>query len=352
MKLRHLLSLSLLCTGGILSLQAGQMISTTSSGKDKVTAEPEKHTLFPEDPAGLLTVGFLASQHLTGGYVDTITGLWSPLSRDAFLFLNSRYHYEDNSQLISSTGLGFRKLFREQQIIVGVNAYYDSINSGHDNDFNQAGFGAEVLTKWVDGRINYYLPDNESYVVDRSTHTESFTTFGPGGVVRGRRTERFERREFAVEGLNLEVGFLVPGLEKFTEVRVFAGYHHYNNPYGSDFDGFQARLEARLLPGVIADLEYWDDPRLNGGHWTAGVRASVPFSLVALVRGHNPFEGAPDYFKPRTRDFDERLSEMVVRSHRIQAPTSGNLPAGSRTTTSTTPAPAPVGGGALPIPFE
>ena len=122
---------------------------------------------------------------------------------------------------------------------------------------------------------------------------------------------RYGRFESALEGLNVEAGFLVPGLEKYTEVRLFAGYHHYNNPFGKDFDGFQARLEARLLPGLIADVEYWDDARLMGGHWTAGLRASVPFSLFALARGQNPFAGTSDYFRPRSRDFNERLSEMV-----------------------------------------
>ena len=44
---------------------------------------------------------------------------------------------------------------------MGVNAYYDQINSENDQDYNQAGFGAEILTHWVDARFNYYLPEDQ-----------------------------------------------------------------------------------------------------------------------------------------------------------------------------------------------
>jgi hypothetical protein len=95
------------------------------------------------------------------------------------------------------------------------------------------------------------------------------------------------------------------------------------NPYGPDYDGFKARLEARLLPGVTADVEYWQDAALMGGHWTAGIRVSVPFSIYNLATGRNPFEGISECFTPRSRDLNERLGEMVHRSHRIQTANSG-----------------------------
>ena len=73
---------------------------------------------------------------------------------------------------------------------------------------------------------------------------------------------------------------------------------------------------------MIANVEYWDDTELMGGHWTAEVSASIPFSIYNLVTGRNPFEGAAESFKPRQREFKERMSDMVIRSHRIQTVTS------------------------------
>jgi hypothetical protein len=296
-----------------------------SNGKDvkQVKDEAVVRTWFPDFPPGYITAGVQLSDHNTGAFIDSVTGLWAPRERDAFLFLDSRYHYEDNGQFISSTGLGFRKMVSGRDIIIGGNAFLDRDHSQHGNDFDQIGLGFEVLTKWVDARFNYYLPDNDHYEVEGFSRRQRFTAFHDGALGTASQTLTYHRYEAALEGLNAEIGVLIPGLDKYAEVRVFGGYYHYQNPFGGDFDGFKARLEARVLPGVILDLEYWDDTALMGGHWTAGARVSVPFSLYNLVNGRNPFEGIEEQFTPRKREFKERLGEMVMRSHRIQTTTSG-----------------------------
>lgn len=328
---------TLALTAWLLAAASGFAGHEIVSGKDakesKDKEEVPVRTWFPDFPPGYITAGVQASKHATGGYIDSVTGLWSPKERDAFLFLNSRYHYEDDGQFISSTGLGFRKMVPGHDIIIGGNAYYDSINSERGNDFDQLGLGVEVLTKWVDARFNYYLPDDNHYEVDRFTQREHSSEFHGGNLVETTQTDHFKRYEAALEGYNAEIGFLIPGLNRFAEVRVFGGYYHYNNPFGGDFEGFKARIEARVLPGVILDVEYWDDAVLMGGHWTAGARVSVPFSLYNVIHGRNPFEGIGEQFTWRNREFKERLGEMVERSHRIQTITSGPQPAGSSTKT-------------------
>lgn len=293
------------------------------SGKDKVITPVEESF-----PAGSITVGYKGSEDLQSGYLDSITPFWAP--GNAMFFLNTRTTYNDEDQTLSSYGLGLRYRVPDQDIIFGVNAYYDRIHSRLGNDFDQLGLGAEILTRWVDARFNYYLPENDSYVVDRHTSVERSTELGPvygvpitNGVRFDRNRREGERRrttrlvEGALEGWNAEVGFLVPGLDEYLELRVYAGAYYYDNPVGDDFSGFKARLEARLLPGVIADVEYWDDEELTGGHWTGGVRVTVPFSLGNLFTGRNPFEGAGEMFRPRKREFKERMGDMVMRSPRV-----------------------------------
>jgi hypothetical protein len=314
-------------------ISGGRDAKATAETKEQV--EAHVRTWFPDFPPGFITAGVQFSEHLTGAYIDSVTGLWSPRERDAFLFLNSRYHYEDNDQFISSAGLGFRKMVPGQEIIIGANAYRDSIHSEHGNDFDQLGLGFEVLSHWVDARFNYYLPESDRYEVDRFSRRERDGEFHGGNFFQTTRTSRFKTYEAALEGFNAEIGFLIPGLDRFAEVRVFGGYYHYLNPFGGDFDGFKARLEARVLPGVMLDLEYWDDAALMGGHWTAGARVSVPFSIYNLVTGRNPFEGIGEQFTFRQREFKERLGEMVIRSHRVQTTTSGPRAAGSRSETET-----------------
>ena len=322
------LALCLLALSAASAVHAGTMIQ----------AAPDKKEIAPVAapiPLGTLTIGGLFSEHGTGAYIDTITGLWSTPSRDTALLLDSRYHYEDDNEFISSTGLAFRKKLPDRNVILGVNAFYDSIDSEHDHHFNQLGLGAEVLTHYIDFRFNYYLPENGNKAFDRTDNS-----FG-----------RFDRFESGLEGLNTELGFLIPGLDKYTEVRVYGGYYHYNNPFGRhDEQGFKGRVEAHLLAGVIAGVEYWNTARLMEGHWTGTVRVTVPFSLFNILKGRSPFEGFADAFKVRPRDFDERIGEEIIRSPRVQTISSGPRLTHARSSGSGSPsllANAPAG-----IPFE
>jgi hypothetical protein len=279
--------------------------------------------------AGSLSLGWKSSEDLQGGYVDFFNPVWN--ANIANVFFNGRVALEGNSQEVYSIGSGFRYLLPNHEVIFGANAYYDSIASEHGHDFNQFGFGAEVLTRWVDARFNYYLPDGDQVPLDRDTHTaveakESDQVLN-GSLFSRTITETVTRQtlsrfEAALEGWNAEAGVLIPGLERFCEVRLFAGYYHYDNPFDGDFEGWKARIEARPLPGLTVGIEYWEDEGLNGGHWTGEVRVSVPFDLHCLARGQNPFVGAAEAFRPRQHDFRERIGEYVVRSHRIKTVTS------------------------------
>lgn len=312
-------------------------------GKGTVPPAPVR-TWFPEDPFSSFTLGTMFSDEATGAYLDAIVGLWAPETRDAFVFLNGRFHWEDNDQQITSVGLGFRKLLPGHDVILGANAYYDSVHSEHGNDIYQLGLGVEVLTHWVDARFNYYLPENDQFVVGRSSTSSTHRNLGPGGIRINTTQQNFVQLETGLEGFNAEVGFLIPGLDKFAEVRAFIGYYHYDNPFGADFDGVKARLEARLLRGVSVGVEYWDDEELMGGHWTAEVGVTLPFSFYNLFTGKNPFEGAGESFQRLPRNFSDRLSDTVDRSHRIQTVTSGNLPDGTSRTSRLVPLPQSGGG--------
>ncbi len=309
------------------------------AGPPATPAPPAVRTFLPDRPSGGFTLGTQFSEHLSGVYLDSITGLWAPVKGDAFLFLNGRYHWEDDGQFISSTGLGFRKLFPERKIIIGANIFLDSIHSEHENDFSQLGFGLEVLTEWVDARFNYYRPEDDLYEVNRSSRRNSRTTQSANAITRTTERLDFQSFESGLEGCNAELGVKIPWLDRYAETRAYLGYYHYENPFGGDFEGFKARLEARVLRGVTANVEYWEDAALMGGNWTAGVAVSVPFSLYNLFTGKNPLEGASDSFKPLPRRFEDRMGDIVERSHRIQTTTSSALLVGKSASAVTTVTP-------------
>ena len=337
------LAYSIALTLGFLALatpgsnQAGQPLygPTGKDSKAKVVA--------PLEPVpGSITLGGEFSSHLQGIFLDSITPFWRP--GDATVFLNTRSKYNDSHQYESSYGLGMRYLVPDRDVILGVNAFYDTIDSQFDNQFDSFGFGAEILTHWVDARFNYYLPASDD-ILAGTDHRKSTSRSVTGPVRNGNllqtttttrtRRQTFQTFESELEGWNAELGFLIPGLDRYMETRVFGGYYRYNNPFASDYEGWKARLEAHFLPGVIGNVEWWNDSYLNGGHWTADVRVSVPFSFFNLFSGRNPFEGAGEAFRPRQREFRERVSDMVIRSHRVKTVKSGSIEESDKTSTST-----------------
>jgi hypothetical protein len=297
----------------------------------------------PEEPVfGRATIGGKFSEDLQSGYVDTVLGL-STGDAHAF-FLNLRGMADDSNQEVFNAGLGFRYLLEDPGVILGANVFYDHINSSAGNNFNQLGFGAEVLSKWVDARFNYYLPEDGSKSIGSfSQETGSRTTLGPRrrsgnrivrDVIETVETTRFNLVEVALQGWNAEVGFLVPGVEKYLELRLFAGAYGYQNPIGGDFQGFKARAEARINRYITLDLEYWDDENLVGGNLVGGFRVSHPFDLGALLTGHNPFRTGPAMTDlPSSRSLRTRMDEMVMRSHRVYT-TSGQPEPGNTSTDS------------------
>jgi hypothetical protein len=297
-----------------------------------------------EEPSfGRLTLGAKFAEDLQSGYIDLLNGGY--LGPNTALFINLRTTFDDNDQQLFSAGLGIRHLFEEPGIIIGANVYYDYVDTSYGNSINQLGFGAEILTRWVDARFNYYLPENDRFLVrefDITTRNRSVSgEFSNGNRLQRNLTTEATVSSFGVfeqglEGWNAEAGFLVPGLDRYFDLRLFAGAYNYQDPKGGDIAGFKARAEARVTDGVTLDLEYWEDEELVGGNWIAGVRVSLPFDLGNLFTGKNPFAGAENTFRRTPRhDMRARMDEMVIRSHRIQTGTTNPQPTGSHTTTDT-----------------
>ena len=291
------------------------------AGHPVKTVTPAEYPL----PAGTITAGGKFSNHQESAWLDALI----PFARvgDVTLFGDVRGTWDDNSQLLFNIGLGARYLVPGHDIIIGGNVYYDYIDSQYNNHFDQLGLGAEVLTKWFDARFNYYKPDSK---------IQPFVDSG------------FVRLESGLTGFNTEAGFLIPGLDKYIEARLFAGYFQYHSRIGIGYEGWKARAEIRWTPAIITDIEWWEGSSaksnaLNGGNWIAGVRVSLPFEIGNLFQGKNPFAGAGDAFKfGKKREFKERLGETVWRSHRTQTAVSDPIRVrGGGRFTAPTPTPTP-----------
>lgn len=288
----------------------------------------------PSAPDGQVTIMGRGGDSTVEGTLDLLTPLYK--SSSGLWFVNPRFTYNDDSESEVNLGVGYRRLFSSRDVIVGGNLYYDSRWPGDGVQFNQFGAGLEVLSKWIDARANYYLPENDKEVVDVQertsvvgvTTTKSYDQHASGNALyetsHTTTTETSLREVFTtmvgtMDGFDAEVGFKLPLLAAKFETRLFGGYYRFSpNLDLEDVEGFKARIEIRALPALVLDAAYYDDDKLFGSSYIVGGRVQLPFDVANLVHGRNPFEGTRAVFKPGARAFASRLTENVVRDPHIQ----------------------------------
>jgi hypothetical protein len=302
---------------------------------------------------GEATFGLELYQHEIDESLDTLVPLATP--HDGLLFLDPKFTLSDRLNPTIAVGIGYRHLFEGPKVILGGNLFYESDVSPYDQHYNEFGFGAEVLSRWVDWRANYYLPEQNSRGINSKQTvslsrkvTSSNQALGPQitsdsvsfaghnliettngmnetltttNVTDTATTHFWEQYESGMRGVDTELGFLIPGLDKYAETRVFGGYYYFDNPFGKNVQGFKGRLEIRALPSVTLDAAYYENKAIVGSNWYYGIRISTPFDIGNIAHGKNPFEGFLEGFKPQHTDeqerFASRLSENIIRNPHV-----------------------------------
>ncbi len=332
-----------LCGGAATRLEAGRPLP--------VEAPP---TYGPLSGTLVLELGFTADR------IDGRGNLTVPLFRGTdernMFFLDGDWSGQSDGNENGSAGLGFRHRFEDKDVIIGFNAFYD-YGDYSGRGYNQFGVGFELLSQWFDFRANGYFPSysvqdfgrysskrssykrttstNSSSTTNSNTNSTSTVTVIDGGeglfpgdtsvdgsitttttttntttngltTTNTRETKRrvrrtFERQESAMPGFDLELGGLVPYLDRWAETRIYAGYAFFDDPFGHDISCFTARLESRPLPALIFNAEYKGDSRLVDGenHWFFCARVEIPFDLGNLLHGQSPFAGITQAFTPQ-----------------------------------------------------
>lgn len=293
--------------------------------------------------AGSITFGTRISDNIFEGYTDALVPLWRP--NDGMFFINPRFSANDNSDQESNFGLGYRHYLAKAGVIVGANAYWDHRDTAKGSPFNQFGGGLEILSRWIDFRANYYIPEDKQKTVSSTQTAEiqakSWTTISSTTepvasghtieqdylritkTVSTQSTKLWEQYEQAMEGFDIELGgrLPIPVLKDYMDIGVYGGYYFYNGLYGEDdLEGFKGRLELKLLPALTVEAEVYEDDELYGSDYFIGARLSLPFDPARLAQGRNPFKGAADgfTFKKRKYDLRDRMGDMVMRDLHVQ----------------------------------
>ncbi|MEZ0274800.1 MAG: right-handed parallel beta-helix repeat-containing protein, partial [Roseimicrobium sp.] len=255
---------------------------------------------------------------------------------------------------------GHQAGFWEEGWYLGANVFVDMLDTEADNQFWQLGVGAEIGTRYVELRGNYYIPLSEKQLAEERRSRETFRTSRSSSSASGGQSvtplnnpyatgntvvqdamftnystqitrtttttttiERlFQRFEEGMEGWDAEVAILVPGLDRWMDVMIIGGYYSFDNqPFGpqqggtGNVEGWKAGVEIRPVPALIFSGTWYEDERLTGSDWTVGVQMQIPFEAGDLGDGKNFWSRIGDSFKPRRRHLMERMAEPVSRQN-------------------------------------
>lgn len=261
---------------------------------------------FPHN--GDLTFGINGAGNNWDSFADFILPL---ASKDtSFIFLNPRLSMTGDKIFGSSSnemniGIGFRQYVNN--MIFGINAYYDSRKTELGNNFEQTGFGLEFMSKHLDIRANYYMPFKDTnYLLDKIYD-----------IARGHHISATHYYEVATQGFDGEIGFKIPLPDILGELRLYGGYYYFStgSNYGDEtFNGLKAKIEYRPLSIISLNYAVYENEDFNGSKWQAGLKFNLPLDFRKALRAKNPFFG----MKIQDKSVKKRMGEMVERDMHIR----------------------------------
>lgn len=179
------------------------------------------------------------------GY-STVEGLFffSGIRKENFLpILNAKLHIFNDREINGNFGFGLRFSPLNIRNIFGLNTFLDYRN---DRDFQtfQIGIGAEMLTKYLDFRINGYFPINSKHAFD----TVIFDDYEDGYYIS------WQKKEAGITWSNFEVGSWFVNSSIIGVYCAFGPYYLDKN-YGKDSSkfGISGRLKLRLRKNMFID---------------------------------------------------------------------------------------------------
>ena len=226
---------------------------------------------------------------------------------ETLFFANPKLVWDDANGNEQNIGCGIRNLFFDDSLILGGNFYFDTRETKYNNRFNQLGFGAEALSKWVDFRTNFYL-----HLSDKKEIAQNITGYSFGTTTLIKHTSISYEEPFT--GFDYEGGLLIPYISNYLETKVYIGGYHYFPKLSKTINGIRGRIELRPTPLFTLDAEVSGD-NMSPVEGYIGGYVSLPFSIGNLFKGKNPFKGWKEIlaFGKGTRPIKERMTEMVRR---------------------------------------
>lgn len=188
------------------------------------------------------------------------------LTDEHFLFGSARGFVTNRSQVGGNVGAGYRRLFDDWNAWTGASVWFDADRST-GKLYQQVGLSFEGLIQQFEFRSNVYLPVTSAQTVSSASSTP---------VIVGNQLLFSQAANVgnALRGVDAEVGYSLPVLERHV-VRGFVGGYHFDGN-STTVNGFKARVEAVINNTVTAQAMYTND-KLFGSNIMVGVSMQFPF---------------------------------------------------------------------------
>jgi len=315
------------------------------------TAEEEDAAIVDPVPwwrTGALQARWDSAEGFDMGGVNALIPLHAAMAQDGtpsgtMFFLEPYGQWIEGGPHQAGFGLGFRQLhstqslaapeenpkFFDEGFYVGAHLFFDRANTRSEQNIWQLTLGAEAGTRWVDLRGRYHFPIGDG----KTTNYRSVTTYtqtSEGNGVQGTETLTFDTTlSLFTEGLGgweTNAAFLVPGLDRWVDLRVLAGYAAFQSETVDSlkYDTWRTGIDFRPVPAVSLSAIWNENESLFGANWVYGAGIQIPFEIGAPGAGAcgtgGGFWGAiKESFRPQRPHLTNRFLEPT-RSRSLPLP--------------------------------
>lgn len=200
-------------------------------------------------------------------------------SPESAIIIDLRVNHDFQDDKSSDLGAIYRRIITPDLALGGYG--YVSLRDVDGNRFGGATLGLEAIGTQFDAHVNLHIPFGSD-----KTHSSSSSTLSFVGNQLLEQVSVLDRRDFAMWGIEGEVGVQVPlDLPKGHGLRLSVGGYHFWDPEESEnIDGGKAGVEYSIddifQNGRGASLVFGGEVRhdnQDGTNFVGTVRLSVPF---------------------------------------------------------------------------
>ena len=223
------------------------------------------------------------------------------LEENALLFASAMGMVTYDGRGGASVGGGWRYYNEFLDRVAGLSAWFD-LDNGHAQPYQQLGFSLESLGRYVDYRVNGYLPISHPDHVLQTDLTQTAVLMGNGiGLLRNNVVEQ------AYGGFDAEIGGPTPILGRYGLNAYIGGYQLMGmGVVGGNTTGVSGRLLSQINEDLSFGVQVTND-HLFGLNTQFQVFVNLP-------------NGKPGRWLRNLRVRD-RLNQNVFRQYRVLAKT-------------------------------